>query len=183
MKFLVLSTIIGAATATNLLLWKQANACSGSGAVCVNAGQRVCCYQPGQLWGSAQAVGGGAGDVAGPWTKQGDSYCGIQIRPTRPIPICFVTNLEQSLGGITWEHQARRSMERSAPLTPVEADEMYSDGVHMYVITKGKMARMRSSKPTGENELLEFFKTHADMVINQETGVPVSKVDASNASE
>lgn len=65
----------------------------------------------------------------------------------------------------------------------VQGDEMYSDGVKTYVISQGKLARVRSEKPAGEEELLEFFKTHADTVIDNQKDVPVEKVDMTSATE
>ena len=65
-----------------------------------------------------------------------------------------------------------------APCTSqVEGDEMYSDGVKTYVISKEKMARIKSVKPEGEEELLEYFKQHADTVIDDQRDIPVEKVD------
>ena len=99
---------------------------------------------------------------------------------TKPIPICFITDLESSIGGIAWEHQGgrKRMAQQMAPCTTqVEGDEMYSDGVKTYVISKEKMARIESVKPEGEDELLEYFKQHADTVIDNQADVSVQKVD------
>jgi len=66
----------------------------------------------------------------------------------------------------------------------VEGDEMYSDGVKTYVISKEKMARVGAEKPAcGEKELLEFFKTHADTVIADEKDIPVVKVEMASVIE
>ena len=65
----------------------------------------------------------------------------------------------------------------------VQGDEMYSDGEKIYVISNGKMARIGSEKPAGEKELLEFFKTHADTVIDDQKDVPVEKVDVASTTE
>lgn len=66
--------------------------------------------------------------------------------------------------------------------TQVQGDEMYSDGVKIYVISKGKMARVGSEKPASEAELLQFFKTHADTVLDSPKDVPVEKVDVVTAT-
>lgn len=65
----------------------------------------------------------------------------------------------------------------------VQGDEMYSDGMKTYVISRGKMARVGSEKPADEKDLLEFFKTHADTVIDDEKDIPVVKVDLESAPE
>lgn len=65
----------------------------------------------------------------------------------------------------------------------VEGDEMYSNGVKTYVISKEKMARVGAEKPVDEKELLEFFKTHADTVIDDQKDIPVEKVDVAGAIE
>lgn len=49
---------------------------------------------------------------------------------------------------------------------------MYSDGVKIYVISKEKMASVGSEKPASEQGLLEFFKTHADSVLDNQTDIP-----------
>lgn len=183
MKFLIFSTIISAASAINLILWPKADSCSGNGVVCVNVRQRTCCLEQGKLWGSASAAGGGRDDVAAAWTKRGDLYCGVQITPTKPIPICFVTGLESSVGGISWEHQSRKRMDASTAIEHVEGDEFYSDGVHMYVISKAKMAQVQAERPTKKQDQLEWFKAHADTVIDHETNTPVSKVEVTEASD
>ena len=59
---------------------------------------------------------------------------------------------------------------------------MYSDGVNTYVISKEKMALVGSEKPAGEEELLGFFKTHADTVIDDQTDIAVEKVDVASAT-
>jgi len=69
------------------------------------------------------------------------------------------------------------------PKVQVDADEMFSDGVKTYVISKGKMASVALERPAGEKGLLEFFKTHADTVIDNEQDVPVVKLDAGYATE
>jgi hypothetical protein len=65
----------------------------------------------------------------------------------------------------------------------VEGDEMYSDGVKTYVISKAKMARMGSEKPSSEEDRLKFFKVHADTVIETQKNVPVVKVDRARTTE
>ena len=190
MKFnaaIIAVTIIGYTTAVDLRLWKHNNSCSGNGIVCLGIPKETCCRQNGQLYGAAEAVGGQAGYVSAPFTKRGDLYCGVQIGSTKPIPVCFITNLDQSVGGIAWEIQGRR-MKRSDQMAPckafVEGDEMYSDGGKMYIISKDKMAALaaQSKKPTDEKELLEYFKTHADNVIDDQHNSVVETVDAASAS-
>jgi hypothetical protein len=61
--------------------------------------------------------------------------------------------------------------------TQVQGEEMYSDSERIYVISKGKMAQIDSEKPAGEAELLEFFKTHADLVLDNQKDVPVVKIN------
>jgi hypothetical protein len=75
-------------------------------------------------------------------------------------------------------------MQQLKPCTEqVQGDEMFSDGDKIYVISKAKMARVGSDKPASEDELLEFFKIHADSVIDGPKHVPVVKVDGAGAAE
>jgi hypothetical protein len=179
---------VGSTTAVNLRLFKRADACTSNGIICQNILQGTCCANVAnkQLYGSAQAENGGSGDVAAPFTKRGDLYCGVQIGLTKPIPICFVTNLEQSYGGIAWEHQGgrKRMAQQMAPCTKqVEGDEIYSDGVKTYVISKDKMTRIELVRPEGEEELLAWFKQHADTVLDEQTNVPVEKAEVAAPAE
>lgn len=65
----------------------------------------------------------------------------------------------------------------------VEGDPMYSDGVKTYVISKEKMEREGLKKPSGEEEMKEFFKKHADKEIIDDEDVATEKVDMASASE
>jgi hypothetical protein len=69
------------------------------------------------------------------------------------------------------------------PLIQVTGEEMYSDSLKTYVISRGKMARIGLKKPTGDEELLEFFKAHADTVMNDPKDVPVEKLDLTSTTE
>ncbi|KAK4985311.1 hypothetical protein LTR50_006062 [Elasticomyces elasticus] len=97
------------------------------------------------------------------------------------------TNLDQSVGGIAWEHQAstkrKRMAEMEACTSSVEGDPMYSDGVKTYVISREKMEREGLKKPVGEKEMKMFFKKHADKEIIDEKDVPSEKVDVASATE
>jgi hypothetical protein len=64
----------------------------------------------------------------------------------------------------------------------IEGEEMYSDGTKTYVISQEKMARVGSKKPTDEKDLLAFFKTHADTVLDEAKDVPVVKADLASAT-
>ncbi|KAI8931022.1 hypothetical protein NX059_012033 [Plenodomus lindquistii] len=68
-------------------------------------------------------------------------------------------------------------------MNQVEGDEMYSDGVKAYVISKDKMSRIDSVRPEGEEELLAWFKQHADIVLDQQTDVPVVKAEVAVPAE
>jgi len=161
--------------------------------ICQNIPAETCCANIGTLYGSAQADTGVAGAVAAPFTKQGNLYCGVQIGSAKPVPVCFVTGLDSSVGGIAWEVQAgtkrmehqgrKRTQQLGDCKAQVQGDEIYSDGVNTYVISKEKMALVGSEKPVGEEELLEFFKTHADTVIDNQTDIPVIKVDVESTAE
>ena len=66
---------------------------------------------------------------------------------------------------------SRRSGDLSRCTSSVVGDEFYSDGVKSYIISQAKMATVESVRPTNEADLLEFFKTHADSVIDDATEV------------
>jgi hypothetical protein len=63
--------------------------------------------------------------------------------------------------------------------TQIEGDEMHSDSLKTYVISKGKMAQIIQERPADGKELLDFFKTHADMVLDNQKDVPVVMAKAS----
>lgn len=179
MKFnaaLIAATLLTITTAVDLRLFKNANTCIGSGIICQNIPSRKCCYKNGQLYGSTQGFKGDNNDAVAPFTKRGNNYCAIQIRPSKKHNYCFKTGLASSVGGTAWEHQGRMSNKRdntdlAACTGTVEGDDMYSDGTNTYIISKEKMANLATAqqvKPTDDQELLEYFKTHADSVIQDE---------------
>lgn len=78
----------------------------------------------------------------------------------------------------------RRSGQLGACKKTVVGDEIYSDGGKTYVISKAKMASVGSEKPASEEGLLEFFKTHADSVLDDQTDIATENVGLSaNATE
>jgi len=174
-----LATFIGCTTAVNLRLFVSSTSCSGNGVICQGIPAETCCTDLKNLYGAAQADSATVADsVAAPWAKQGNLWCGVQLSATKPIPVCFITDLPSSVGGISWEIQAgvqsrmsRRSGDLSRCTSSVVGDEFYSDGVKSYIISQAKMATVESVRPTNEADLLEFFKTHADSVIDDATEV------------
>lgn len=189
MKFsvtVIFISFIGYSTAVNLRLFKRPNACTGTGVICANIPAGTCCADIGTLYGSSQADNGGAGNVAVFYSKQGDLYCGVQLSPPKPIPICFISNLDSSVGGIAWYTRAARkrsSGKMESCKTHVQGDKMYSDGVNTYVISKEKFANVNATEPTSETELLKFYKTHADTVLDDKQDISVEKVAVKNAAK
>jgi hypothetical protein len=178
----ILATIVGSTAAVDLQLFRNANGCDGFGAICRNIGPNSCCLARDRLWGSGQASGDHpAGSTTQLYTKQGDLYCGISISPRKPIPVCIVTGLESSVGGIVWFEAGRRMAQRADDScdVQVDADDMYVDGTKTYIISKEKSALVRRDEPmpTDQTELLEYFKKHADDVIDSPVSVKAEKVD------
>jgi hypothetical protein len=179
MKFnatLIVATLLTITAAVDLRLFKNANDCKGDGIICQDIPNGRCCSKNGELFGSTQGSKGGKNDAAAPFTKQGDNYCAIQIKPTKKFNYCFKTGLASSVGGTSWEHQGKMSNKRdntdlAACTGIVEGADMYSDGSNTYIISKEKMTSLPTAqqvKPTDDQELLEYFKTHADSVIADE---------------
>ena len=65
----------------------------------------------------------------------------------------------------------------------VQADPAYGSGNKMYVISKEKMASAALTLPTDVSELEDFFKSHADRVIDREEQSPVVQVEATGDEE
>lgn len=188
MKFtdVLIFTFIGYSSAVNLRLFKNANSCSGTGVICGNIPAGTCCADIGKLYGSAQADNGAAGNVAVPYSKQGNLYCGVAISAPKPIPICFTTNLESSVGGIAWYTRAARKRENGKMESckeQVQGDKMYSDGVNTYVISKEKFANVKTPEPADEEEVAKFYKKHHDKLLDDKLDIYVEKVDATKATK
>jgi hypothetical protein len=175
MKFnatLIVATLLALTTAVDLRLFKNPNACRGDGIICQRIPKGRCCSKAGSLYGSTQGSRGGSHDVAAPFTKQGNNYCAIQISATKKHNYCFKLGHEQVVGGTSWETQRRMTDNRSDYLAPctgvVEGLDMYQNGTKTYIISKEKMASLAAEdqeKPTDDDALLEYYKTHADRVI------------------
>jgi hypothetical protein len=67
----------------------------------------------------------------------------------------------------------------------VEGEAMYSDGEKTYIISNEKMGQVKKDKSTQEKDLVEWYKAHADRVVENETNIPISTgiLDVSNASK
>lgn len=64
-----------------------------------------------------------------------------------------------------------------------EGDPGYSDGVKVYVISKGKMEREGLKVPADKKDKEEFFKKHADHELPMDKDMPVITVDVASATE
>ena len=181
------TTFIGYITAVNLRLWENPDGCDGKTARCMNVAPHTCCLARGRLWGSGSADGGGAGDEAQIWSKQGEKYCAVPLGPEKPIPVCLVSTIGSSVGGIVWERPGRNSsMAKNLQCeASVEADDYaYSDGGKTYVISMAKMKQEKLAFPTNKAETLDFFKMHADSVEDEDKiDLPVVKVNVGDVSE
>jgi hypothetical protein len=97
------------------------------------------------MYGSTRGSKGGKNDAATPFTKQGNGYCAIEVKPNQKYNYCFKTGLVSSVGGTSWEHQGKMSKKRdntdlAACTGTVQGDDIYSNGTNTYIISKEKMA-------------------------------------------
>ncbi|RMZ82911.1 hypothetical protein DV736_g6626, partial [Chaetothyriales sp. CBS 134916] len=187
MKFITITFLlfISLTNAVTLILWSDPDACSGSGTVCQNIPEETCC-EDGKLYGSGEARDAPQGrtSVAQLFSRRNNKQCDVNLGPVKPIPVCIVSGLDQSVGGMAWEFQGsskKRDEQLAIPTSSVIGDPAYSDGETIWVISKEKMARENLKQPENKAELAAFFKAHADSIIPADKSIPSVQVNTTES--
>ncbi|KAK0387547.1 hypothetical protein NLU13_3793 [Sarocladium strictum] len=151
----------------DLILYEDPDSCGGLSAICHDTTYNTCCYRPDRLWGSGQAQGGNGPGRAALFSFQNNLYCGIQITTTYVIPVCILTNLESSVGGIVAQRDTSSKRDMEAPKQHVEAELGFSSGTHHYIISNDKFKTLADPLPKDAVSREEYFKKHADKVVER----------------
>jgi len=174
MHALILATLL-TPTLAFFNLFRDPNGCDGYGAACQSIPNGTCCgdHRGGRLWGSFRGVTVRDDDIGTMYAFSGDrsNICGARFKPAR-ITICQYTGVAESVAGASWNFAGNEELGCAGG--SVQGEEMYRDGSEgkMYIVSQGKMEGLVSGGlgneglMEDEEGLLEWFKVHADVVID-----------------
>jgi hypothetical protein len=173
----ILATLVCSAVAVNIWLFENPDECEGYGVGCEGVARRTCCKNNDHLYGSVGFEGvHPSGATARAYSYQNNEYCAIRISPAESIPFCYSAEIESAVSGGIWFAASKREMsatDRDCDGT-VEPDEIFKQGDKVYIIRKASLARRSLSIPTEKEHRLEYFKKHADLVVQSDPMVTVS---------
>jgi hypothetical protein len=177
---LILAVFLACAAANNIYLFESAYNCIGLGISCLNIPNGTCCHSndPKRKFGSVKAQGDRPTDQLKAFAKYTDGPCdtsfGVDSRSVYRIHECLLTEEQWAtfpVSGARWQYSGGFKADMGHCESAVMGDEMLTEGGKMWVISSGKMEGMMAGgveKPTTAEEVSEFFKTHADTVINND---------------
>jgi hypothetical protein len=182
----ILATLVCSAVAVDIWLFDNPDACEGHGVGCPGIARRICCRQNDHLFGSVEIEGVHPSGATGrAYTYSNNDYCRVEVGPQKKIPFCYPAGLEYTLSGGVWFAASKREMsatDRDCDGT-VEPDEIFKEGDKVYIIKKASLARRSLSIPTEKEHQLEYFKKHADLVVQSDPNVTVSREPVGDASK
>lgn len=182
----ILATLVCSAVAVDIWLFKNPDECAGHGVGCEGIARRICCRSNDHLFGSVQFEGVHPSGATGQaYSYQNNDYCRVTLSSAKKIPFCYASGLEASVSGGVWFAASKREMSATDRDCDgiVEADEIFKEGDKVYIIKKTSLARRSLSIPTEKEDQLEYFKKHADLVVQSDPNVTVSRETAGNASK
>lgn len=161
---LIITVLAAHVSAEDVYLYYNKTGCSGTGLVCPAIKEFHCCdtvptsgpYYSGYL-GNWQP-----GDVAVFGTKK----CAKGLGASEANGTCVLAGKNKFFAG-AWTKTDWVNMDQLGECKGmVQGDPMFSDGEKAYVVSNAKMAQSSLMAPVDEAEAEEFFKEHADMVLD-----------------
>jgi hypothetical protein len=187
--FLPLATLLPSILAVHIFFFDDPKDCIGIGVACLDVANGTCCYTP-RVEGKRQfwSVRGSAGRP----TDQIRVYAGdLTESCTNAFGAAAVYRYDQclrsldtaswyanSIAGARWNYEgvefgigAAGAEAEAGCEAGVVADKMVSDGKQTWVISKEKLGGVMAGgmeMPSEKADVVEFFKTHADTVLDHE---------------
>jgi hypothetical protein len=175
-KALFLTVFLACAAANHIYLYESAFDCTGLGISCLNSPNGTCCHSsdPKRKFGSVKAQGDRPTDQLKAFAKYTDGPCDTTfgVDSVYRIHECLLTKdmwAEFPVSGARWQYSGGFKADTGACENAVVGDEMWTEGGKTWVISNGKMEGMMAGgmeKPKTAEEVSDFFKMHADTVIN-----------------
>ena len=177
-RFLLLKAFIVSVAANNIFVYENAFKCEGLDKGCINVPNGTCCRSANttRLYGSVKGHGDRPTDQIVPLTKskyteepRSEAFVG-GAPAVDGLHECLIVR-EMWVIGAVWQYGGGFGADMGPCENAVMGDDMFTEGGKTWVISSGKMAGMATeglAVPTAGEDMLEFFKTHADTVLSDD---------------